>query len=83
VQDLSLDKHLRMMKYAPQKGNEKAVLNINSRIRFLFYELSLGTPYYQGGHRFKSCDQVLVLKESKQAYERSLSHKNQERSSLE
>ena len=83
MQDLSLDKHLRMMKYAPQKGNEKAVLNINSRIRFLFYELSLGMPYYQGGHRFKGCDQVLVLKESKQAYERSLSHKNQERSSLE
>ena len=83
MQELRLDKCLRMIKYAPQKGNEKAVLNINSRIRFLFYELSLGTPYYQGGHRFKSCNQVLVLKESKQAYERSLSHKNQERSSLE
>jgi len=66
VQDLSLDKHLRMMKYAPQKGNEKAVLNINSRIRFLFYELSLGTPYYLEGRRFKGCDQVLVLKEPKQ-----------------
>ena len=79
MQDLSLDKHLRMMKYAPQKGNEKAVLNINSRIRFLFYELNLGTPYYQGGHRFKGCDQVLVLKESKQAYERSLSHKVQKK----
>ena len=65
MQDLSLDKHLRMMKYAPQKGNEKAVLNINSRIRFLFYELSLGTPYYKGGRRFKGCDQVLVLKEPK------------------
>ena len=65
MQDLSLDKHLRMMKYAPQKGNEKAVLNINSRIRFLFYELSLGTPYYQGGCWLKGCDQVLVLKEPK------------------
>jgi len=41
---------LRMIKYAPKKGNEKAVLDINSRIRFLIYELSLGTPYYQGGH---------------------------------
>ena len=78
-----MDKRLRMMKYASQKGNEKAVLDMNSRIRFSIYELSLGTPYYQGGHRFKGCDQVLVLKESKQAYERSLPHKNQERSSLE
>ena len=78
-----MDKRSRMMKYAPQKGNEKAVLNINSRTRFLIYKLSLGMSYYQGGHRFKSCNQVLVLKESKQAYERSLSHKNQERSSLE
>ena len=66
MQDLSLDKHLRMMKYAPQKGNEKAVLNINSRIRFLFYELSLGMSYYQERRRFKGCDQVLVLKEPKQ-----------------
>ena len=61
-----MDKCLRMIKYAPQKGNEKAVLDINSRIRFLIYELSLGTPYYQGGRRFKGCDQVLVLKEPKQ-----------------
>ena len=67
MQDLRLGKHLRMMEYAPQKGNEKAVLNINSRIRFLFYELSLGMPYYKGGCRFKGCDQVLVLKESKQS----------------
>ena len=61
-----MDKRSRMMKYAPQKGNEKVVLDIISRIRFLFYELSLGTPYYQGGCWFKGCDQVLVLKEPKQ-----------------
>ena len=78
-----MDKRLRMMKYAPQKGNKKAVLDMNSRIRFSIYELSLGMSYYQEGRQFKGCDQVLVLKESKQAYERSLSHKNQERSSLE
>ena len=48
MKDLRLGKHLRMMKYAPQKGNEKAVLNINARIRFLFYELSLGTPTIKG-----------------------------------
>ena len=61
-----MDKYLRMMKYSPQKGNEKVVLDIISRIRFLIYELSLGMPYYQGGRRFKGCDQVLVLKEPKQ-----------------
>jgi len=66
VQELRLDKCLRMMKYAPQKGNEKAVLDIISKIRFLIYELSLGTPYYLEGRRFKGCDQVLVLKEPKQ-----------------
>ena len=54
------------MKYAPQKGNEKMVLDVNSRIRFSIYELSIGTPYYQGGRWFKGCDQVLVLKEPKQ-----------------
>ena len=56
MQELQLDKCLRMMKYAPQKGNEKVVLDIISRIRFLFYELSLGTPYYQGGRRSEGCD---------------------------
>ena len=61
-----MDKCLRMMKYAPQKGNKKVVLDIISRIRFWFYELSLGTSYYQGERRFKGCDQVLVLKEPKQ-----------------
>ena len=61
-----MDKRLKVMKYAPQKGNEKAVLDINSRIRFSIYELSLGTPYYLEGRRFKGCDQVLVLKEPKQ-----------------
>jgi len=61
-----LDKRLRMMKYAPQKGNEKVVSDMNSRIRFSIYELSLGTPYYQEGRRFKGCDQVLVLKDPKQ-----------------
>ena len=61
-----MDKRLRMMKYAPQKGNKKAVSDMNSRIRCLIYELSLGTPYYQGGRRFKGCDLVLVLKEPKQ-----------------
>jgi len=61
-----LDKRSRMMKYALRKGNEKMVLDINSRIRFWFYDLSLGTSYYQGERRFKGCDQVLVLKEPKQ-----------------
>ena len=56
MQDLSLDKHLRMMKYAPQKGNEKAVSDMNSRIRFSIYELSLEMPYYQGGRRSKGFD---------------------------
>ena len=61
-----MDKRLRMMKYASQKGNEKAVLDMNSRIRFSIYELSLGTPYYQGGLRSKGCDMDLVLKDHKQ-----------------
>ena len=61
-----MDKRLRMMKYAPQKGNEKAVSDMNSRIRFSIYELSLGMPYYQEGRQFKGCDQVLVLQEYKQ-----------------
>ena len=60
-----MDKRSRMMKYALQKGNEKTVLDINSRIRFSVFELSLGTPYYLEGRRFKGCDQVLVLKEPK------------------
>jgi len=51
-----LDKRSRMMKYALQKGNEKMVLDINSRIRFSVYELSLGMLYYQGGRRSKGCD---------------------------
>ena len=61
-----MDKRSRMMKYALRKGNEKMVLDINSRIRFSVYELSLGTPYYQGGLRSKSCDRFLVLKGHKQ-----------------
>ena len=61
-----MDKRSRMMKYAPQKGNKKAVLNINYRTRFSIYKLSLGTPYYQGGLQSKGCDRVLVLKEHKQ-----------------
>ena len=36
-----------MMKYVPKK-NEKAVLDINSKIRFSVYELNLEMPYYQG-----------------------------------
>ena len=48
MQELRLDKRLRMMKYAPQKGNEKAVLNISSRTSFSIYKLSLGTSYCQG-----------------------------------
>jgi hypothetical protein len=71
------------MKYAPQKGNEKAVLDLNSWIRFSVYELSLGTPYYQGGLRSKGCDMDLVLKDHKQNQREICVTQNPQRSSRE
>ena len=58
-------------------------MDMNLRIRFLVYKLSLGTPYYQGGLRSKGCDMDLVLKDHKQNQREICVTQNPQRSSRE